>query len=376
MAETKTLGIAMIGDGLMAKEHSIAWRSLRAVYGDIPFEPRLVTIVHPDSTRAAKAAKQYGFEKSTTSWEEAVRDPDVHIVNIVTPNYAHKDPAILAASLGKHIWAEKPLGLGLAQALEMAEAAENAKIATQVGFTYVHNPGIALAKQLIERGELGEIFSFTGFFSADTMIDPNVPFTWRTDIDKAGHGALGDLGSHMIALAQHLLGPIAKVNGLMRTVVEDRKDVSGKPQKVQNDDHAITLVEFAGGATGAFQASRVLTGRAFEVSFTITGTKGAIRFSQQDNHKLEVSLESDGLDTHGWRTIELGPGHGDYGHLWPMSGINIGLHELKLFELKEFVDSIAHKTPVAVDFRKGADVEKVVEAIAKSATTRVWENVS
>ncbi|MBH0097590.1 Gfo/Idh/MocA family oxidoreductase [Salinibacterium sp. NSLL150] len=377
MASTavKTIGIGLIGDGLMAKEHSMAWRNVRAVFGDVPLEPRLVTLVHPTLARAETAAAQYGFERASDSWKDVVNDPEIDVINIVTPNAFHEEVAIAAARAGKHVWCEKPLALSVEGALAMTEAAEAAGITTQVGFTYLQNPGIALARHLVDAGELGQIISFTGFFSADTMIDPDVPFTWRTDRSRAGGGALGDLGSHMISIARHLVGGVARVSGMTKIVVPERTDADGVRHVVDNDDYSLSLLEFANGAIGSMHASRVAVGRAFEVSFTLTGTRGAIRFSQQDSHKLEVSLDSDGLSTHGFRTIELGEGHGDYADLWPMSGINIGLHELKIFEVKKFIDAIAAGTTSSPDFREAWEIQKVIEAVETSDKQRAWCDV-
>src|SRR5690606_2593688 len=182
------------------------------------------------------------------------------------------------------------------------------------------------------------------------MIDPDVPFTWRTDRSRAGGGAVADLGSHMISLARRVTGGVSRVSALSRTIVGQRHDAEGVLRTVDNDDHTLALLEFDNGVIGSMQASRVQTGRAFEVSFVLTGTKGAVRFSQQASHILEVSLDSDGLDTHGFRTIELGPGHGHFGALWPMSGINVGLHELKIFEAYELLSAIAEGRSAQPDF--------------------------
>ena len=153
--------------------------------------------------------------------------------------------------------------------------------------------------------------------------------------------------------------------------------MAGRRRVVDNDDHALALLEFEGGVIGTMQASRVQTGRAFEVSFVLTGTEGAIRFNQQDSHKLEVSLKSDGLDTHGFRTIELGPGHGHFGDLWPMSGINVGLHELKIFEAYELIRAIADGRPASPDFREALAIERTVDAIERSAAADgTWQTVS
>lgn len=363
----REIGVAIIGDGLMAKEHTMALRNARPVFGDVPLDPVLEVIVHPDPARAEAAARQYGVSRRSTSWEEAVADPAVGLVDIVTPNVFHRDVAIAAARAGKHIWCEKPLGVGVDDARAMTEAVAEAGVTTLVGFTYLQNPALALARDLVARGELGELFSFTGFFSADTMIDADVPYTWRTDRARAGHGALGDLGSHLVAIARSLVGDVSRAAGRWRTVVPVRTDAEGVTRDVGNDDHALALLEFANGAIGTMQASRVQTGRAFEVSFTLTGTRGAIRFSQQDNHKLEVSLGSDGLDTHGFRTIEVGPQHGHFGALWPMSGINVGLHELKTFEAYELLVAIADGRPATPDFAEALRIEQTIEAIAVSA---------
>lgn len=374
--EAREIGVAVIGDGLMAKEHTMALRNVRAVFGDVPVEPVLKVLVHPDPERAARAAAQYGVERWSTSWEEAVNDPDVGLVDIVTPNVFHREVAVAAAAAGKHIWCEKPLGVGVADAEAMTDAVEAAGVTTLVGFTYLQNPALALARDLVARGELGDLFSFTGFFSADTMIDPEVPYTWRTDRERAGNGALGDLGSHMISIARSLMGDVTRASGRWRTVVPVRRDAAGVEQTVGNDDHSLALLEFANGGIGTMQASRVQTGRAFEVSFVLTGTRGAIRFNQQDNYKLEVSLASDGLDSHGFRTIEVGPQHGHFGALWPMSGINVGLHELKIFEAFELLTAIGEGRPASPDFAEALRIERTVDAIAESAAAEgEWRSV-
>lgn len=374
---TTTLGVAVIGDGLMAKEHTMALRNVRPVFGDVRIEPRLEIIVHPDAARARRAAEQYGVSRWSTSWEDAVHDPAVGLVDIVTPNVHHRQVAVAAAEAGRHIWCEKPLGLGLGDAEAMTAAAEAAGVVTLVGFTYLQNPGLAVARELVDRGELGDLFSFTGFFSADTMIDPAVPFTWRTDRALAGGGAIADLGSHMISLARHLVGGVHRAAGLSRTIVAERTDASGQRRRVDNDDHTLALLEFDSGVIGSIQTSRVQTGRAFEVSFVLTGSAGAIRFSQQDSHVLEVSLASDGLDTHGFRTIELGPGHGRFGALWPMSGINVGLHELKIFEAHELLEAIADGRAASPDFREALEIERTIDAIERSAAAQgEWRSVS
>jgi predicted dehydrogenase len=386
--QTQTLGVAIIGSGLMAKAHTMAWRNVQAVYGDVPVTPRLVILCDATDEIAAAGAVQFGYERWTTSWREAIDDPDVNVVDIVTPNFLHKDIAIAAAKAGKHIWCEKPLALTAEDALEMTQAAEDAEVRTLVGFSYLRNPGLALAKRLIESGQIGDMVSFTAAFALDAMVDPLTPFTWRQDRGLAGTGALGDLGAHVIAIARFLIGDIAKVASMARIVTKERplpqgsfgygeKAAASAPKCfVENDDVTYFLAEFANGAIGSIEASRVSAVRAWDLSFMLTGSKGAIRFDQQHMYKLEVSLDSDPHEIHGFRTIELGPGHGDFGVLWPVPGANISIHDLKFFEVHDLIAGIVSGKPVWPDFREGYEVQKVIDAVDRASKEGSWVVVS
>lgn len=379
-----TLGVAIIGSGLMAKAHTLAWRNVEAVYGDIPVKPRLVVLVDATEELARKGAEQFGYEKWTTSWQEAIADPDVDVVDIVTPNWLHEEVAIAAAKAGKHIWCEKPLALTAERAREMAMVAEVAQVKTLVGFSFVRNPAVTLAKRLIEAGEIGEIVSFTGAHSIDAMADPDAPFSWRQERALAGSGAIGDLGAHMIAIARHLVGDISSLTSVSSIVHPTRPVPSGAfgygektaadaPRRtVENDDISLVLMKFAGGAIGTIEASRVAVPRGWDLSFTISGTKGAVRFDQQHIYKLDVALASDGPDQHGFRTMEIGPGHGDFGYLWPIHGANIGNHDLKFFEVHDLIDGIVNDHPVWPDFREGYEVERVIDAVDASNKSTAW----
>ena len=251
----RTLGVGIIGSGLMAKAHTMAWRNLRSVYGQIPVEIRLVVLVDATDELAAAGAGQFGYERSTTSWQDVVEDPAVDIVDIVTPNFLHKEVAIAAARAGKHIWCEKPLALTADDALEMTKVAEDSGVKTLVGFSYLRNPGVVLAKKLVQDGEIGKPVSFTGTFAIDAMTHPGTPFTWRQDRALAGTGALGDLGAHIIAFARHLVGPIERVASLSTITVPrrplpagtfgygEKAEADAPMREVENDDVTI----FSGG---------------------------------------------------------------------------------------------------------------------------------
>jgi levoglucosan dehydrogenase len=381
------LGIAMIGSGLMAKSHTMGYRNVESVYGATPYRPRFEVLADATGELARAGAESLGYRRWTTDWREAVNDPDVDVVDIVTPNFLHKDIAMAAIAAGKHVYCEKPLALNAPDAKEMYEAAEAAGVKTLVGFNYLRNPAIAEARRLITSGALGEIWTFTGRFVLDACTDPNVPFTWRFERKLSGSGALGDLGAHMISLALTLAGPITSVAGLSRTFVKTRPEPTGvfgygsgadlgaPRREVENDDATTFLMEFASGATGHIEASRVATGRTWHQSIEVIGSKGALQFVQQDIHTLRLYLTGDPVERKGYREIELGPGHGDYGAFWPFAGVPLGVHELKTIEVHEWLNAIAEDRTPDGDFKDGWHVSEVLEKVELAADERRWVDV-
>src|SRR6201991_4065900 len=173
------IGVAMIGSGLMAKSHTMGYRNVESVYGTTPLRPRFSVLADAREDLARTGAESLGYDRWTTDWREAVTSPDVDVVNIVTPNFLHKEIAMAAIAAGKHVYCEKPLALSAADAKEMHEAADKAGVKTLVGFNYLRNPAIAEARRLLAEGALGDIWTFQGRFVLDACSDPDVPFTWR-----------------------------------------------------------------------------------------------------------------------------------------------------------------------------------------------------
>ncbi|HSG33866.1 MAG TPA: Gfo/Idh/MocA family oxidoreductase, partial [Sphingomonadaceae bacterium] len=202
------IGIGLVGSGFMGRCHANAFRSVSGLF-DVPGDPRLRFLADATPEIAERAARALGFERSTGDWSELVKDPGVDIVAITAPNILHAPIAFAAIAAGKTIYCEKPLSTTAQYALEMTEAAEAAGLVTLVGFNFLRNPMIKLARQIIESGEIGEITGFRGRHAENYMADPDAPHSFRTD--PAGGGALADIGSHIISMARYLLGPIVEV---------------------------------------------------------------------------------------------------------------------------------------------------------------------
>ncbi len=381
------IGVAMIGSGLMAKSHTMGYRNVEAVYGTTPYRPRFAVLADAREDLARTGAESLGYERWTIDWREAVTDPDVDVVDIVTPNFLHAEIAMAAIAAGKHVYCEKPLALSAAEAKQMYEAAEKAGVKTLVGFNYLRNPAIAEARRLIASGALGEIWTFNGQFVLDACSDPDVPFTWRFERKLSGSGALGDLGAHIISLAQVLVGPIASVAGINKTFIKTRPeptgvfgygsgaDLSAPRREVENDDHTSFVMEFANGASGHIEASRVATGRTWHQSVEVIGSLGALQFVQQDIHTLRLYLVGDPADKKGYKEIELGPGHGDYGAFWPFAGVPIGVHGLKTIEVNGWLHPIAEDRRPDSHFKEGWRVAEVLDAVEIAAAERRWVDV-
>ncbi|MBX6320236.1 MAG: Gfo/Idh/MocA family oxidoreductase, partial [Rhodospirillaceae bacterium] len=296
------IGIGLIGAGFMGKAHAIAFHSAGIVF-PLKTRPRPEILADADDRLAAAAARALGFPRSTGDWRSLVGDPAVSVVDITAPNSLHKPMALAAIAAGKHVYCEKPLAPSAGEALAMAEAAERAGVRTMVGFNYLKNPVVTLARDIIAAGELGEIIDFRGIHAEDYMADPAAPFTWRLE-GGPGAGALADLGSHIIALARFLLGPIAAVFGTLETVVERRPASATDPtsRAVRADDQARMLVRFARGTGGSITASWVATGRKMQLAFEVTGTKGSLAFTQERLNELRLYAAGQPHGREGYKT--------------------------------------------------------------------------
>jgi predicted dehydrogenase len=369
------LGLGLIGSGFMGKAHAVGFLNVNHVF-DLPTRVDRTVLADVDAGRAAAAAKAFGFSAWTDDWRAMIARPDVHIVDITTPNRFHREMALAAIAAGKHVYCEKPMAPTAAEALEMTLAAEQAGVVTAVGFNYLKNPMMKLAREIIESGEIGEVRTFDGIHAEDYMMDPETPWSWRLD-PAGGGGAMADLGSHVIAAARYLVGPITEVMGDVVTVVRDRPEAEGSSirRTVEVEDVGRAFVRFANGATGTVQATWVESGRKMRHDFHIAGSKGGIAFSQERFNELELWLQSDPRGRSGFRRIFAGPEHEPYGAFCVAGGHQIGFNDLKTIEVRDFLLAIAGRPSGHADFREGLDVQRVLEAVYASSTARTWRSV-
>jgi predicted dehydrogenase len=370
------LRVGLIGSGFMGKAHAFGYTTAARVF-DLPFDVELHTLADVNDEAATKAAAALGFTRATSEWRALAVDPDIDVVNITAPNALHKEMALAAIAAGKHVYCEKPLAPLAADAREMADAAEKAGVRTQIGFNYLCNPMIELARDMIASGELGEIRGYRGVHAEDYMADAEGPYTFRHD--PAGGGALADLGSHALATAEFLMapnaGPITKVMGDCVTMISERPERKGGKRRVEVDDVGRAFLRFESGATGSIEGNWIATGRKMQHDFEVYGTSGALVFSQERFNELHFFSTEDRHDRQGFRRIEAGPDHPPYGLFCVAPGHQLGFNDLKAIEVAGFLGALAGPGLEPFNFRAGLRIQTLVETIQASSRDGAWKAV-
>ncbi|MCF3944160.1 Gfo/Idh/MocA family protein [Oceanobacillus alkalisoli] len=384
----KRLNIGMIGGGFMAKAHSMAYASVPMFFWPTEIIPYRKTVVEVNEELAKNAAERFGFENYSTDWRTLLDDPEIDVIDIVTPNHLHAEMAIAAAKAGKHIISEKPLGRNAKETEKMLKAVKEAGVKHMVAFNYRKTPAIALAKKFIEEGKIGKILNFRGTYLQDWSADPESPLSWRFNKEKAGSGALGDIGTHVIDLARYLVSDISEVMALSKTYIKERPISSGPLDNlgtvksentemgtVDVDDEISTLVRFDSGAIGSIEATRNAWGRNNFITFEIHGEEGSIYFNYERRDELQVCFANDSAEEKGFRTIYTGPAHPNGEFLWPIPALGIGYSETKIIEVNDFIQAIANDTECEPSFEDGHRIALISDAILESAEKDEWVKI-
>jgi len=365
------IGIGIVGTGYMGKLHAVAMHSVGTVF-DTPLRPVCEMICATTKAGAAAKAHSYGFNRSTDNWRVLVADEKVDAVIIASPQETHLDIAKAAFALGKPVLCEKPLGASLQQSREMVAAADESGVTNMVGFNYIRTPASQYARQLIQAGEIGDITYFRGEHTEDFFADPQSHATWRTQ--GRSNGTMGDLSPHMINAAMALIGPIDRLCADIETVHTERPGDTGV-QNVTNDDHAQFVCRFANGVMGHLYFSRVATGRKMGYIYEVVGTKGAIRFDQEDQNAIWLYQREGAIAQQGFKKILTNTEHPDYVNFCLGPGHGTGYQDQLVIEARDFLHAIHTKQAVWPTFKDGMMVNQVVEAAWASHEKQSWVSV-
>ncbi len=379
----KQLRIGMIGYGFMGRAHSNAYKRLNDFF-DVEHRPVLKVVAARNQQKAKAFADQWGYERIESDWRNVVAADDIDLIDIVAPNYLHRDIAIAAAEAGKMVLCEKPLAMNVSEAEEMTDAVEKAGVPNMVWFNYRRVPAIALAKQVVDEGRIGRPFHYRATYLQDWTIAEDVPqggaALWRLDLKEAGSGVTGDLLAHSIDTAMWLNGPITRVTAKTETFIKERIHAeTGELQPVGIDDACMFLAEFANGSLGTFESTRYARGRKNFNTFELNGADGSVYFDLEEPQYLQYfeylqKQSGQKIEDHltGWRKIHVSNFEHPYMDRYWVPGTTIGYEHTFLNALADFVIGLETGKPVQPDFRNALQTQRVCDSVLESARTGEW----
>lgn len=375
----KSIGIGIIGYGGIGRVHVMAYRSLPFIYGFPADRVNIVGVATRSPETARRAAAEIGCPVWTDDYRELLARDDIDMVDCCLPNDEHEALVLAAAAAGKHIYCEKPLAMDPEQGRRMVAAVQRAGVKSQMTFNNRYFPAVIRARQLVEAGFLGNIYSFRGRYNRASYISRDKPLSWRLRKEVAGGGTLFDLGSHILDLIYFLLGDFGMVQATMDTLVKERPAAAGSQEMlpVDVDDIALMHLRMADGSLGLIETSRMGTGTPNDLQFELFGDKGAIRFNSNDPSWLEVYDCTDpgqplgGM--RGFRKLETVQRYeGARAPDWSMPPHFVRNHAECQYQ---FLKSIADDLPSSPDFRDGLRVQEAMAAVIRSSDVGGWVKV-
>ncbi|MFD6495056.1 Gfo/Idh/MocA family protein [Streptomyces sp. NPDC060188] len=405
------LRVGMVGYAFMGAAHSQGWRTAGRVF-DLPLRPVLAAVCGRDGAAVRAMADRHGWAAAETDWRALIARDDVDLVDICTPGDSHAEIAVAALAAGKHVLCEKPLANTVAEAETMAAAAATALghgRLSMVGFNYRRLPATVLARSMVAEGRLGALRHVRVTYLQDWLVDPDFPLTWRLRREVAGSGALGDLGAHIVDLAQFLAGePLGGVSALTETFVRSRpwpagassglsavpepdsgaagagagtgsvsgsgpdEGATGGVQRsgsgaVTVDDAALFTARFASGALASFEASRFATGRKNALRIELNGERGSLAFDLERLNELSYHDHTEPATHAGFRRILVTEPDHPYLDAWWPPGHGLGYEHTFVHQARDLVSAIAAGRPPTPSFADGLQVQRVLAAVEESA---------
>ncbi|MCC6680548.1 MAG: Gfo/Idh/MocA family oxidoreductase [Phycisphaeraceae bacterium] len=383
----------MIGSKFMGRAHANAY-SQAGRFFDLPRPVVMHTLAARNLAQTRQFAQRWGWLHASDHWQAVVRDPQIDLVDVGTPNHVHMEQAVAALEAGKHVACEKPLAGTLDDARAMLLAAKRRpKQHTFVWYNYRRCPALALAYQLARAGKLGRIYHVRACYLQD-WAGPDAPLVWRFQGKVAGSGSLGDLCAHSIDTARFITGDqITEVEGaVLETFIKQRAvlsdaaggEISGKGADAKTrkgkstvDDVVLFIARFKGGAVASFEASRLATGYKNNNRIEIHGDKGAIRFDFERLSELDWYDATADDRLAGWTTINVSnPGVANgghpYAHAWWPTAHAIGYEHTFINQVADMVQVLSGSKPVVPlpDFADAYETQKVLHAVTESARHR------
>jgi predicted dehydrogenase len=378
-----SIGVAVIGAGMAGRAHAAGYRSASTVYGEGLPEIRLAAIADVNPAFAADTARRFGYERAEGGWEAVAAADDVDVVSVVVANPLHRRIVEGLLAAGKHVLCEKPMAPTVEDAEAMVDAAGASDRETGIGFVFRRSPAIGAIREQLASDAMGRPLHFNGHYWCDYGVDPRGPMSWRYK-GGPGSGALSDIGSHLIDLAEFVCGPIQSVRGaVLSTFVTERAlpagaavghaaaELSDVTEPVENEDLVTFTATFESGATGTLSASRAAFGLANSLGFELFTSSGAATFDLARAGEFGFIDGAPAGPTQGFRQVLVGPGHPYLTGGIPMDfpGVGYGQNDLFTFQARAFLEQVAglEGLPRLASFSEGLHNIRLLDAVVASA---------
>ncbi len=378
------IGVVVVGTGFIGPVHIEALRRIGA---------HVVGVCDVAQEKAKQVAQAWGLPKVYFRYEDVLADPDVQVVHLCTPNRLHYGQAKAALEAGKHVLCEKPLAMNSTESAELvALAAKTGRVAA-VDYNLRFYPLVIEARDMVQRGDVGEIFSVCGSYVQDWLFYPT-DYNWRVLASEGGQlRAIADIGTHWLDMIHYITGlevesvcaDLKVVHPIRQRPTGEVETFAGKVQKIiptepveiTTEDHGAVLLRFKGGARGVLWCSQVTAGRKNCLRFELAGSKCALAFESESPNQMWIGhreranewlLRDPGLVSEAARRAITYPG-----------GHNEGFPDTLKQAFKALYDYIAAgdytAPPTYATFADGHREILLCEAILKSHQEQRWVNV-
>ena len=371
----KPLRIGMIGYGGIGRVHAMGYRAIPFHYG-LPAESvQLVGVATTRPETAEAAAKEIGCDFWTADYRELLARADIDAVDICTPNHTHEEIILAAAAAGKQLYCEKPLAMNVAEGQRIVAAVEKAGVINQITFNFRFFPALLRARQLLDEGFVGRVFSFRVRYYRSSYISPAKPLSWRLRKEIAGGGTLFDLASHVLDLVTYTLGDFGAVQATLETLIKERPLTAGATEKgtVDVDDLVLMHLRMADGTLGLLESSRMGTGATNDLQLEIFGDQGAIRFNLDEPSWLEVYDVRDGAQA-GYKKLQTVQKYA--GQKAPDPSMIPTFSRSHAECQYQFLKAIWEGRPASPSLADGLKVQELMAAAERSSAEQRWVTVA
>ena len=376
----KIYNVGLLGFGFIGKVHAYGYVNLPLFYDPVPLRARITHVVTSRAETAEKARAAIGADVAATDYRAVTANPQIDIVHICTPNHLHKEALLSALRHQKHVYCDKPLVAGVAEAEEIEAALAGYRGVAQMTFQNRFFPATMRAKQLIEAGALGQILGFRVCYLHGGSANAAAPLKWKLRAG-AGGGVIADLASHLLDLVDWLIGPFASVMAATQIAYPQRPSPGGAGEKlaVDAEDCVMFLARMQSGALGTVEATKIATGTEDEIRLEIHGSRGALRYNGMDPHYLEfhdaAAAEEPLGGLRGWNRIQCGQRYPAPAASFPSPKAAMGWIRSHVACLENFLEAVAQGRPAEPGLQQGIRVERMMDCLRRSAAAKRWVDV-